>query len=418
MSNEKYEITQEDLDAIGFTEMQLSAIAEIQNISMGSGATAISNMLDLAVNITTPMVKIVKKADAKYPNLDPAIKVEIDYIQGVNGKNTMILKQSDVQLILNQLMGMPLEVSDDFVFDELNISAVCEVMNQMMGSSSTALSEFLGTVIDITTPRATVLEENESLNASDDITDDYAIEVHFDLTIGDIIKSEFMSLLGLNLAKTLSSKLLDGLNMDATPEDTPAPAPIPAPVAEPAPIPTPAPDPVAVAPAPVPTPAPVAPQPVAQPLPQDPNAMYGGQQMYAQQPYQGQPMYQQPYPAQPMYAQPAPPPMNVQSVQLQQFAPPPNHLSVEQKDNLNLLMDVPLGVSVEIGKATHKVKEVLEFSQGTIIELDKQAGAPVDIIVNGHLIARGDVVVIDDNFAVRVTEIVKSKFIDSLGNIE
>ncbi len=78
-------------------------------------------------------------------------------------------------------------------------------------------------------------------------------------------------------------------------------------------------------------------------------------------------------------------------------------------------MGVPLNVTVEIGSCVRKVKEILEFTQGTIIELERQAGAPVDIIVNGNLIAKGDVVVIDDNFAVRITEIIKSKFLDSLG---
>ena len=134
-------------------------------------------------------------------------------------------------------------------------------------------------------------------------------------------------------------------------------------------------------------------------------------------------MYQQPVYQQPVYQQPQPQPqqspINVQSIKLQQFdnfdTPV---LSSEQQDNLKLLMSVPLTVSVEIGSAKKKVKEILEFNQGTVIELDRQAGAPVDVIVNGNLIAKGDVVVIDDNFAVRVTEIVKSKFLDTLGDKE
>ncbi len=127
-------------------------------------------------------------------------------------------------------------------------------------------------------------------------------------------------------------------------------------------------------------------------------------------------MYQQP-----MYQQPSklPDPINVQNIKLHQFesfdAP---SLPSDQQDNLHLLMSVPLEVSVEIGKAKKKIKDILEFTQGTVIELDRQAGAPVDVIVNGHLIAKGDVVVIDDNFAVRITEIVKSKFLESLGDKE
>lgn len=141
--------------------------------------------------------------------------------------------------------------------------------------------------------------------------------------------------------------------------------------------------------------------------PMDPNmaAMYGG--------YPPQGMYPQ------MPMQPAMPPMNVQPVQLQNFAAYQNaNLNQDQNDNLKLLMNVPLNVTVEIGSAVKKVKEILDFSQGTIIELERQAGAPVDIIVNGNLIAKGDVVVIDDNFAVRITEIIKSKFLESLGGKE
>lgn len=78
-------------------------------------------------------------------------------------------------------------------------------------------------------------------------------------------------------------------------------------------------------------------------------------------------------------------------------------------ENMDLIMNVPLNVSIEIGTTKRKIKDIMGFTQGTVIELDKQAGAPVDIIVNGQLIAHGDVVVIDDNFGVRITEIVGTK---------
>ncbi len=114
------------------------------------------------------------------------------------------------------------------------------------------------------------------------------------------------------------------------------------------------------------------------------------------------------------YGYQQPQPMNLQNAQLNQFDSPDIQLSGEQKTNLQLLMGVPLEISVEIGTARRKVKDILEFTQGTIIELERQAGAPVDIIVNGNLIAKGDIVVIDDNFAVRITEIIKSKLVDSI----
>lgn len=463
MSDEKY------ID--GFGEVEMDAIGEIMNITMGSAATAVSNMLSAKVWITTPMVSIVKTKDLSFPELEPSIMVRIKYIQGVQGQNVLVLKQNDVQLILDQLMGLPLEVTDDFQFDEMNISAVCEVMNQMMGSSATALSEIIDTTVDISTPEAIVQSDQYPNTASLYKTgdDENVVQVKFNLTIDGVINSEFISVLTINLAKEMAEKMMAGYSA-ATDEAVAASAAAPAPEPEPAPVssgssggvlsqeeieallnggsmassaaPEPAP-----APMPEPTPAP-APQNMQQNMgmpnmgmqqntgypnpnmgmpnmgmqggmPQygyDPNMMQGQNPygMYPQQGMQGMPqqqMYQQPYGGYPQ--QPA---MNIQPVQLQNFSSYQNSsLSQEQNDNLKLLMGVTLNVSVEIGSTTKKVKEILEFTQGTIIELERQAGAPVDIIVNGNLIAKGDVVVIDDNFAVRVTEIIKSKFLDNLG---
>lgn len=390
---------------VKFSEMQLSAVSEIQNISMGSAATAVSTLLNAKVWITTPQVKIIKFKELQYPDLEPSIHVMINYIKGVQGSNTMILKQSDVQLMLNQLMGMPLVVTDDFVFDELNISAVCEVMNQMMGSAATALSEFLDIAIDISTPIAKIKNNAEDETFKSYNPDDYVVAIRFNLTIDGVINSEFVSIIEIDLARTLASTMLQGLD-DSSDNSEPEPVKeaTPPPVQEPQ--------------------TSYQQQQYQQPAPPQQPAYQPQQQqyqqpMYQQPEYQPQQQYQQHMYQQPIYQQQPQQPINVQSVQLHQFEDfdTPN-LSVEQHDNLKLLMNVPLNVSVEIGTARKKVKEILEFTQGTIIELDRQAGAPVDVIVNGHLIARGDVVVIDDNFAVRVTEIVKSKFLDTLGDKE
>lgn len=420
----------------GFGDIEMDAIGEIMNITMGSAATAVSNMLSAKVWITTPQVSIVRSEELSFPELEPSIMVRIKYTQGVSGQNVLVLKQNDVQLILNQLMGLPLEVTDDFQFDEMNISAVCEVMNQMMGASATALSEIIETTVDISTPEAIVQEGSTAENMKSEMYEiagqDHVCTVKFDLTIDGVINSEFISVLTLDLAKDMADKMMAGYNniMDSIEEVEPEPAPAPVPssgggtlsqeeieallnggAAAAAPAPTPA-------PAPVPQPAAVPqgmPQmPYGQPM-ADPNmaAMYG---MYPQG------MYPQGMPQMPMMQpqmMPQQPAVNVQPVQLQSFATYQNNtLSQEQNDNLKLLMNVPLNVTVEIGSAVKKVKDILEFTQGTIIELERQAGAPVDIIVNGNLIAKGDVVVIDDNFAVRITEIIKSKFLDSLGGKE
>lgn len=404
--------------------MQLDAIGEIMNISMGSAATAVSELLNAKVWITTPKVTVVQASELNYDRLEPAICVKIEYIKGLSGSNLMILKQDDVQLILNQLMGKPPVISPDFEFDELNISAVSEVMNQMMGASSTALSEFLGMGIDISTPTPYILSEINIADLQNYEQTDMVAAINFDLTIDGVIKSEFISVLDIDLAATLADRMIGGATspepIATEPAPAPAPAPQPVPQAEPVPqaatvqqaapvqqaTPMPQVAPVQQAAAPVPQ---ATPMPQVAPVPQA--------DMYAQQGYYG-------YPNPAMYGQPVQPVMqpqpavNYRNAQLAQFENFEAPLGSEQKENLQLLMDVPLQISVLIGSTKKKIKDILEFSQGTIIELERQAGAPVDVMVNGNLIARGDVVVIDDNFAVRITEIVKSKFMDSLGKGE
>ena len=385
MANENVEFSTYEIDAVG----------EILNISMGSAATAVSELLNAKVWITTPQVSVVKVEELNYTRLEPAICVKIIYVAGITGVNMMVLKQDDVQMILNQLMGNPLVISPDFEFDELNISAVSEVMNQMMGASATALSDLLGTSVDISTPTPYIIEETNFCELSELDPSDTVVAVTFNLNVDGVMNSEFMSIMSVDLAKTLSGKMMESFVVEDEPE--PAPAPAPAPAAAPAPAPA------APAAAPAPQMAAPAQQPMYQAPPQQaaypPPAGYGYPPQYAA------------YGAYP----PPVPPVNIQNAQLHQFDSMDFGLPGDQTDNLKLLMGVPLEISVEIGTAKRKVKDILEFTQGTIIELERQAGAPVDIVVNGNLIARGDVVVIDDNFAVRITEIVKSKFMDSLG---
>ena len=380
--------------------LEIDAIGEILNISLGSSATAISNLLGTRVDITTPVVNVVTKEEFEMGRIEPAVGVEITYVAGLEGSNVMLLKRHDVKVIVEMMMGF--EVSDeDFVLDEINISAVCEVMNQMMGASATALSDLLGMTVDISVPMPYIIESASFGDLCEMDADETVVAVTFNLTVDGVMESEFMSVLSLPLAKTLSGKMIEKFSTAEEEEAAPA-ASAPAPAASPAA------SPAAAAPAS---------DPVAPPMQAAPQMPMGGEM-----PIMQQPMYQMPpqgaygYPNQyaAYGAYPPPAPVNVQNAQLHQFDAMDFGIPTDQKDNLKLLMGVPLEISVEIGTAKRKVKDILEFTQGTIIELERQAGAPVDIVVNGNLIARGDVVVIDDNFAVRITEIVKSKFIESL----
>lgn len=384
--------------SVEFSTYEIDAVGEILNISMGAAATAVSELLNAKVWITTPQVSVAKVSELNYTRLEPAICVKIVYVAGITGVNMMVLKQDDVQMILNQLMGNPLVISPDFEFDELNISAVSEVMNQMMGASATALSDLLGTSVDISTPTPYIIEKTNFCELSELSPEETIVAVTFNLNVDGVMNSEFMSIMSVDLAKTLSGKMIESFQPEEEPEPAPAPAPA-APVAAPA----------------APAPAPAAPAAAPAPMPQQAAPAYQvPPQQMAYPPQQAGYAYPPQYAAYGAYPPPVPP-VNIQNAQLHQFDNVDFGLATDQQDNLKLLMGVPLEISVEIGTAKRKVKDILDFTQGTIIELERQAGAPVDVVVNGNLIARGDVVVIDDNFAVRITEIVKSKFMDSLG---
>jgi len=342
--------------------VEIDAVGEILNISMGAAATAVSKMLDKQVNITTPEVFVETVSNMDYGQLKPAIAVKITYTEGISGSNVIILKQTDMQIILNHLMGIEAEPTDDFVFDELSISAACEVMNQMMGASATTLSDFLNKPINISTPEATVL--NTSFKFSEVCglnADDHVVGVKFKLDIKDIMESEFISILPIDLAKEIISQfgIINGKQEDINTQ----------------------------AQAPLPTAQPSVPKAYA-------NVAQSSQQQQAQSGTQT--IIKEP--------------VGVEYAEFGQF---PMTDAVENpafsNNNMNLIMNVPLSVTVEIGKTSRKIKEILDFTQGTVIELDKQAGAPIDVIVNGQLIAKGDVVVIDDNFGVRITEILDAK---------
>ena len=412
-----------------FNAMELDAIGEVMNISLGSSATAVSNLLDHRVDITTPSVSVVPVEEFSLGDLEPAIAVEIKYVSGLEGSNIMLLKRSDVKVIVDILMGTEMP-EEEFELNDLTISAVCEVMNQMMGAASTALSDFLGRPVNISTPQSYTLDDLQSFkDAHFQENKGLLVVVRFMLKIEDILNSEFVNVMSVDLAR----ELLLGFGMDVgalgdagtQPESQPAaPAPEPAPVeqssggkmsqeeierlmggmsqpaaAQPA------------APPPVQQQAPV--QPQYAPVQQAPV-----QPQYApvqQAPVQPQYAPVQQMPVQPQYIQaPVMQPqyqmeskvINARPVQLPTLDVA-KEIGEEQAENLELIMSVPLEVSVEIGRTRRKVEDILTFSKGSLVVLDKLAGDQVDLFVNGLCVARGDVVVVDDNFGVRITEVLK-----------
>ena len=470
-----------------FSAMDIDALGEMMNISLGSSATAVSNMLDHRVDITTPQVTVVDVKDFVLGKLEPAMGVEIKYVEGLDGSNIMLLRRSDVKVIVDILMGIETP-EEEFELNELTISAVCEVMNQMMGAAATAMSNFLGFPVNISTPTPFELEDLDAFKANHlPQGADTVVVVKFSLKIENALESEFMNVMSVKLAKELlrglglgddeeegedvqpvpaaadqsggssrpmSQEEIEALlnSMNAAEEEPPkqesggdrqlsqdeiekmlagmsgaqqeeppkkessggdrqlsqdeieklmqqnaAPAPTPAPAA---PIPTVPPVPPAAAPVTPPT----AEQMQAMGIP--PYYAYPGYppQMYWQYPPQMAPQ-QQPQPAEPKVINTKP----VMMPEMEQGVA----LGKEQAENLDLIMEVPLQVTVEIGRTRRKVQDILEFSKGSLVVLDKLAGDQVDLFVNGKCIARGDVVVVDDNFGVRITEIVQKPGIES-----
>lgn len=434
-----------------FSTLEIDAVGEILNISLGASATALSTLLNVRVDITTPVVKVVEKKKFEFEELEPAVGVEITYVEGLRGSNIMLLKRTDVKMIVEMMMGM--EIPDDqFEMNEINISAICEVMNQMMGASSTALSEFLGETVNISTPTSTEIEDVHKFKEHYFADEEVMICVKFLLRIGDNLESEFMNLMPTDLAK----KLVKGFLPDFD-DDEPEPEPAATPAAEPAPEPAAeessnrmmsqeeieallaggageSSEPAAPAPAAeMPQPAAPAPQaaPAVTPTPQPaPAAM----------PVQPQEMAAVQQPVMPQAAVPVNNALTEQMMnqmaqmtqmmsQMQQVmmtqmqqrpSADPKKLNVhpmpsdplsgrlageEQEENMDMILGVPLEVSVEIGRTRKLVRDILEFTKGSLVVLDKMAGEQVDLFVNGQCVARGDVVVVEDNFGIRITEI-------------
>ena len=210
------------MEQVKLSAMEIDAIGEILNISLGASATAVSIMLDARVDITTPKVSVQARDEFEFSNIKPAICVEITYVEGLEGKNIMLLKRQDVKAIIEMLMGMEIP-DEEFVMDEMNISAICEVMNQMMGASATALSELLSMPVNISTPKPHEVDSVEQFKEEFFADEEEMVVIHFDLKIEDKMESEFLNVMPIKLAKRLVSGFL--ADMGATPETEAAPAP-------------------------------------------------------------------------------------------------------------------------------------------------------------------------------------------------
>ncbi len=338
------------------TDIERDALGEIGNISMGSAATTLSVLLGHKVSITTPSVSVDTLSSIKDQYPMPYLIVEVGYTVGIDGNNVLAIQAQDASIIADLMMGGD-GTSPTQELNEIHMSAVGESMNQMMGSVATSLSTMFNKKIDISPPKVNMIDLGSEETVTEIVgVDDPIAKISFRMEVDGLIDSEIMQILPIPVAQEMVGYLL---NNESEEEEEPMPAPAAAPAAS------------------APASAAAAPQPMAAPA-------AGGAAAYGAAPHVASNVPVQPA----MFA-----PLSTAPVQVNDA-------------NIGLILDVPLQVTVELGRTRKTIKEILELTNGSIIELDKLAGEPVDIMVNGKFLAKGEVVVIDENFGVRITDIV------------
>ena len=381
------------------THEEVDVLGEVGNISMGAVATTMYSLLDRRVSITTPRVQIFSTKDVLSVYKIPFVVATIEYVEGITGNNLLVLKIEDAALITDLLMGGDGHVEGPIELNEMHLSAMSEIMNQMMGASSTSLSKLLHMPVNISPPTSSQVDAGYDVSTllGDE---DLVTKVSFDMEIEGLLKSELIQLIPYEVSRGFAKMFMD-TGMGSPPGATPAPE------QKPAPVPTPAAPPPAAAEAP--------PAPAAAPMPEQqppPDGAYPPQP-YPPQPYPPAPYPPAPYPQGAYPPQPYPPypaqaaaPGRLVDVHPLQFQSFDSNAPTSGQSGMDLVYNIPLQVTVELGKTRKEISEILEFSMGTIVVLDKIAGDPVEVVVNGKLIARGEVVVIDDSYGVRITDII------------
>jgi len=394
------------------TSFEQDTLGEIGNISFGSSATALSTLLGQKVDITTPTVSTIEVEHVNKEFPMPHVAVNVGYTSGFEGNNLLVIKSSDARIIADLMMGGDGRPDQTQELTELHTSAVSEAMNQMMGAAATAMSTIFNDFVNISPPETKILDfdKNENMHMLPD--DKILIKISFRLIVGDLIDSYLMQLVPVSFAKDMVKRLTSGMSDEPAKEAKS-------------------------------TESSQQPKTIHASANHDQEATYAASPVNNQQTqmidkhniqspqgypayqesvppqayppnygYQSPPGYPQGYPPHPQYGYPTQKPEyfggfqqpNVQPAQFSNFDHSTGKYAGE--GNLNLLLDVPLQVTVELGRTRKQIKDILELSQGSIIELDRLAGEPVDILVNNKLIAKGEVVVIDENFGVRVTDII------------
>jgi flagellar motor switch protein FliN/FliY len=355
------------------SDVEKDLLGEIGNISMGSASTALSTILGQMVNITTPIVTVTRLKDLKDEFHVPNIALEVKYTSGIVGENLLVMKLPDAAVISNLMMGGDGTVDDGTAeLSEIEVSAVSEAMNQMIGSAATSMATMFMREVNISPPISKVWNDITAPLSENIAEDEIIVKVSFSLTIGTLVDSHIMQLLPMATAKKIVAIMMGQ----------------------------------------------------EEPIKEEPQSVSGPKHTEQQPQYTSQPQYTQPDPqvaytqSQNLYEKPAElpkqPPVEVHQATFQPLAQPTAYTSMPK--NIDLILDVPLEISVVLGRTKKNIKEILNLGTGSLIELDKLAEEPVEILVNGKKVAYGEVVVVDENFGVRITSIVSNEErIKSLG---
>ena len=369
------------------SDIERDAIGEVANISMGSSATTLYSLVNRKVNITTPVVTLATWENVIEEYERPCVFILIKYTLGLDGSNILVLKEHDVKVITDLMMGGD-GSNTDGELGELHLSAISEAMNQMMGSAATSLSTMLGKMIDISPPEASLVDLTAYKSGGEiaSFLEGTFVKIAFRMQIDDLVDSMIMQLYPIDFAKDLYNTFISSQSGESGDSAQTAQA------------------------APQQASAQGAAQQTAMPQ-TDMNQQMAGNQMNMNQMGMSQMNMGQMGMPQMNIGQMGMPQMNMQSnmniqpAQFQNFSGDMN--TMVSQENIGLIKDVPLEVTVELGRTSKSISDILDFAPGTIIELDKIAGEPIDVLVNGKFVAKGEVVVIEESFGVRVTEIIK-----------
>lgn len=320
------------------SDVEKDLLGEIGNISMGSASTALSTIINQQVNITTPIVSVTTLSDLKNSFEVPNIALEVKYISGIVGENLLVMKVTDAGIIANLMMGGDGKV-DTKELSEIEISAVSEAMNQMIGSAATSMATMFSREINISPPNPQVWSGSTTTLTNNINENENIVQVSFKLTIGSLVDSTIMQVLPMDTAKKIVSIMMGTETKTSSKE----------PLKE-----------------------------------QNSNKNYDE-----------------------AYIENTMPQPKVE-IQKAAFRPLKESSASTVPRNIDLILDVPLEISVVLGRTKKSIKDILNLGTGSLIELDKLAEEPVEILVNGKIVAYGEVIVVDENFGVRITNIVSS----------